>query len=174
MAAEDESRSLVKIKYDKKITFDMELHIWHGISLMLRDVGWDGTAQAVSEPLIRRPVVETLGFNTSSILAATVDQYIGLLSFSLLHKTWRWMNRAGQWWGLSLQLRRRKGSLWDGRAMGRTRRGLNKDWKSALKIELDDVNKCHIRQRQNWTRTNDPCIQKRYSNLPKQLPSANG
>lgn len=57
----------------------MELHFPHGSLFMLRNVSWEVSAQAVSEHLLGRLVLEALGLNTSSNLAAAADRYSWLL-----------------------------------------------------------------------------------------------
>lgn len=86
MATEDENGTLAKIKCDKKITLDLELHIRHGTSLMLRNMGWYVITQAVNEPLLGRAVLEALGPNTSDILAAAADRYNVAGSFPSLYR----------------------------------------------------------------------------------------
>lgn len=83
-AAKNENGYRAKIKCDESIILDMELHIRHRTSLMLRDIAWYITEKAVTEPLLGRPVMEALGLSTECILAAAAHRYNGSLDLSHL------------------------------------------------------------------------------------------
>lgn len=55
----------------------MELHICHCTSLIRLNVSWFVTEQQVGEPLLVRPLLETLGLNMRTILAAAPNRYTG-------------------------------------------------------------------------------------------------
>lgn len=84
MAVEDANGSSAKIMCNKTFTLDMELHVPHGTSLVLRSVKWYVSTQAAKEPLLERPVPEAFGLTTSDILAAADDRYNGSLDLSHL------------------------------------------------------------------------------------------
>lgn len=56
---------------------NVEMHVRHGSTLMLRNLAWMITKQPMAEPLLGRPTVEVLGHNTKEILAATSDRLHG-------------------------------------------------------------------------------------------------
>lgn len=54
---------------------DMELHIRHGLSLMLRSLKWLVTEKRVTDAVLGCPVFKTLRLNTHNLLAATADRF---------------------------------------------------------------------------------------------------
>lgn len=85
MAAKDEKGSFAKNKCDNKITLEIKLYIQHCTSLMLRNVSWYVTAQALSRPLLKRLDLGAHGRNTSEILAAVTNCYNRMLGLSQLY-----------------------------------------------------------------------------------------
>ncbi len=65
------------IKCTHTATIDVELHVRHGTTLILRNLKWLVTEQRVREPLLGRPTLEALGLNTANILAAAADKHGG-------------------------------------------------------------------------------------------------
>lgn len=56
---------------------DVELHVWYCRTLIVRNVLWMVTEQLLSKPLLDRPTLEALGFNTKVILAAAAERLYG-------------------------------------------------------------------------------------------------
>lgn len=73
-----------KPECNKTFTLNIELHIRHGTSLMLRSVSWYVSTQSLSKHLPRRPVLEALGMNTSDTLLAAAHRYSGSLNLAHL------------------------------------------------------------------------------------------
>ena len=84
MAASDETGKPSVLTCKQAATVDTELHIRHGAALMLRGMRWLVTDQKCDEPLIGRPVLESLGLNTEEILAAAAERHGGEVDMSNL------------------------------------------------------------------------------------------
>lgn len=65
----------------REITVDVELHIRHGTSLILRNVRWLVTDQLVGESLLGRPILEALGMDTSEILSGAAEKHYNSILF---------------------------------------------------------------------------------------------
>lgn len=68
----------------RPVTMETGLHSRHGKTLVLRNMKWLITGQQVTEPLLRRSVLEALDFNSANILAAAEDQKGGPFDLSKL------------------------------------------------------------------------------------------
>lgn len=73
-----------KLVCNHALTVDVELHIRYGTALTLRGLRWLVTDQPAGEPLLGRPVLEALGFNTRDTLAAAAEKHSGVVDVSTL------------------------------------------------------------------------------------------
>lgn len=60
---------------DKEVTFDTELHVRHGNSLMIRNLKWLVSVENVNETLLGRLIQEALGLEIKEVLKAACDRY---------------------------------------------------------------------------------------------------
>lgn len=84
MVARNSDGSRTTISCGKAVTLDTDLHIRHGSALILRSLRWLVTPKAVQEPLLGRPVLESLGLDCHKVLAAVVDRHGGAIDVSTL------------------------------------------------------------------------------------------
>ena len=87
MAACTPDGKRAKLVCTRALVVDAELHIRHRTALVLRGVRWLVTDQAVGEPLLGRPLLEALGLNARSILAAAAEKHSGVVDMSTLFGT---------------------------------------------------------------------------------------
>ena len=84
MAATTPDGAEAHITCNQILTVDLELHVRHGNSLVLRNTVWYVTEQHITEPLLGRPVLEALGLDTRKILSAAADKFSGEVDVSSL------------------------------------------------------------------------------------------
>lgn len=60
-----------------RLAIDIDLHIRHDSGLVLRNLRWLVTPQAVEEPLLSRPLLEALGFDCHRVMRAAADRLGG-------------------------------------------------------------------------------------------------
>lgn len=77
MAESKEDGTPAVLKCTRVATMDTELHVLHESVLELLNLRWLLTDRTVGEPLLRRPVLETLGLDCRQILAAAADRSSG-------------------------------------------------------------------------------------------------
>lgn len=77
MAASLPDGKQATLTYQQAMVVDVELQIRHGSALKLRGVRWLVTDQSEGEPLLGRPVLESLGLETRDILAAAAQRFTG-------------------------------------------------------------------------------------------------
>lgn len=63
----------------KVLIVDTECHIRHGAALTMRGVCWLVTEKTVGQPLLGRAILEMLGLNSRSILAAAAENRSGVV-----------------------------------------------------------------------------------------------
>ena len=67
----------ISIEYEREVMVTTELLIRHGRSLKIRNMKWLVSTQELSEPLLGRLVLETLGTNTERLIASASDAFEG-------------------------------------------------------------------------------------------------
>lgn len=84
MAAKNPDGTPTIITCTHSATIDTELHIRHGSALVLRNLRWLITPQAVDEPLLSRPLLEALGFDCHQVMRSASDRFGGSVDVSTL------------------------------------------------------------------------------------------
>lgn len=71
--------SKLYVEYDRTVKINIDMHIWHGKSLRIRNTFWFVTIpeQFAEEPLFGLRLLEQLGLRTKEILEAACDKYGG-------------------------------------------------------------------------------------------------
>lgn len=71
-----------RLKYRQKVTANIEIIIWHGRNLIIRDVQRNVVERAIDHMIISGPFFEAIGFCNQYRLSDTCDNYGGIFNVS--------------------------------------------------------------------------------------------